>query len=271
MNFPIAFELINWSAPWLAPYKAIGEPIAKQVLFGKRVHVALNDAPDSNPHIHCPVRFVAQAESEGAAAYETFIWQTKTVPTRDNLHDFFNGMMWLHYPRIKAQLNALQAAAIKEQGVGQHRGKLRDALTLFDENTAFLIEPHDANATLLSAIQDKAWADAFITHRALWQDARLLLFGHALIEKLVTPRKAITAHVFCPPTIKGESAFNGNELSTIDMQMAALLSAEHLSTKPYAPLPLMGVPTWCADNEDFAFYDDAQVFRPPQSALQSAL
>jgi hypothetical protein len=35
----------------------------------------------------------------------------------------------------------------------------------------------------------------FVTQRELWAEARLLLFGHALLEKLVTPRKPITAHV----------------------------------------------------------------------------
>ena len=36
--------------------------------------------------------------------------------------------------------------------------------------------------------------EGVLTLRPLWQEARLLLFGHALMEKLVAPRKAITAH-----------------------------------------------------------------------------
>jgi hypothetical protein len=251
INWNIDCNAINWDAPWLAPYKPIGIGLAKQVLLGSPVHAALNEALDSNLQINCPVRFVPQEESQGAAAYESFIWQTKTIPTRDNLHDFFNGLVWLHFPKTKAQLNELQAAAIEAAGVTATRGKLRDALTLFDENAAFLIEPQP-EAKLLQAIQDKAWRDAFVTRRANWASASVIIFGHALLEKLVTPRKAITAHVFCAQT----------PVRVLDdTAIAAALNAEHLVTKPYAPLPVMGVPAWCAENMDAAFYDDANVFR----------
>jgi hypothetical protein len=247
----MAFDLINWNAPWLIPYKSIGERIAEQVLLGSPVHKALNEAVISNPQIHCPVRFVPQEESSGAAAYESFIWQTKTVPTRDNLHDFFNGLVWLHFPKIKARLNELQAAAIAEQGISQHRGRLRDAMTLFDENAAFLIEPKSELA-LLKAIRNKAWEHVFTDNRAAWEDAQLIIFGHALLEKLVTPRKAMTAHVFCPPSPMHIG---------VDAGIAAVLSADHLAKKPYAPLPVMGVPGWCAENMSPDFYGDATVFR----------
>jgi hypothetical protein len=249
----MAFDLINWNAPWLLPYKPIGIKLAEQVHLGSPVHMALNDALDSNPHIHCPVRFVPQEESQGAAAYESFIWQTKTVPTRDNLHDFFNGLVWLHFPKTKARLNELQATAIETAGVTQHRGKLRDALTLFDENAAFLIELNPKSA-LLQAIRDKAWQSVFIDARTAWQSAQLIIFGHALLEKLVSPRKAMTAHVFCQQ-IPIDAAID------TDVQIAKQLSPEHLATKPFAPLPVMGVPGWCAENEETLFYDDDAVFR----------
>ena len=251
---PAHGNTINWNTPWLLPYKPIGIRLAEQVASGSPVHMALNDVLVSTPHIDCAVRFVPQEDSQGAAAYESFIWQTKTVPTRDNLHDFFNGLVWLHFPKIKARLNELQAAAIEAAGVTQHRGKLRDALTLFDENAAFLIEPKDKNnkSPLLQAILDKAWRHVFIGKRTAWNDAQLIIFGHALLEKLVFPRKAITAHVFCPQT----------DIHKLDDDaIAAELNPEHLATKPYAPLPVMGIPSWCAESEDAAFYDDSAVFR----------
>jgi Protein of unknown function (DUF3025) len=253
INWNVDWNAINWDAPWLLPYKPIGIRLVEQVNSGSPVHMALNELLDSTPQIHCPVRFVPQEESQGAAAYESFIWQTKTVPTRDNLHDFFNGLVWLHFPKIKARLNELQAAAIEAAGVTQHRGKLRDALTLFDENAAFLVESK-SESILLQAIRDKAWQRVFIDERTAWQDAKLIIFGHALLEKLVSPRKAMTAHVFCPPS---------RLQAADDAAIAAMLVPEHLATKPYAPLPVMGVPGWCMDNEDAAFYDDTAVFRAP--------
>jgi hypothetical protein len=49
------------------------------------------------------------------------------VPTRENLHDFFNGLVWQTFPLIKRELNALQAAQIAAAGVGKSRGPARDA------------------------------------------------------------------------------------------------------------------------------------------------
>jgi hypothetical protein len=51
-------------------------------------------------------------------AYEAHIFQTRSVPTRDNLHDFFNGLVWLAFPQAKRRLNALQAAEIERMVSG---------------------------------------------------------------------------------------------------------------------------------------------------------
>ena len=48
----------------------------------------------------------------------------------------------------------------------------------------------------------------------------------------------------------------------IDTWLAQDLSAAKLATKPFSPLPVLGVPGWWAANADPAFYDDAEVFRP---------
>jgi hypothetical protein len=43
--------------------------------------------------------------------------------------------------------------------------------------------------------------------------------------------------------------------------VAALATPRDLS-----PLPLMGIPGWCADNEDPAFYGNTRIFRPGRRA-----
>ena len=55
------------------------------------------------------MRFVPQSFLPAGQAYEQFIFETGTVPTRDNLHDFFNGLCWLRFPKTKQKLNQLQA------------------------------------------------------------------------------------------------------------------------------------------------------------------
>ena len=206
-----------------------------------------------------PVQFVPQSTLPPNTAYEDFIFKTGQVPTRDNLHDFFNGLCWIHFPKTKRRLNELQAAQIAQDGIGQVRGAVRDALTLFDENAAFLCAP-DA---LWDALARKDWQSLFVEQRTLWQHAQLVLFGHALLEKLVSPRKAITAHVYrVQPAI--------HAMEDLDAFVAADLSAQNLAGKPFAHLPVLGVPGWWMDNENPAFYDDSSVFRPLRRGLERA-
>ena len=237
-------ETINWDAPWLWPWRDPGEVVAQCVAGGQSVADALNVLQ------RAPKRFIPQAELPADVAYEQHIFDTGCVPTREGLHDFFNGLAWIHFPCTKVRLNELQAAQILRSGIQPVRGPARDALTLFDENVALLQAP-DA---LWDALATKDWTNLFVTLRPLWAETQLILFGHALAEKLVTPRKSITAHVF--------RVFEpSRSLGDIDAWLAAELSAELLTTKSFAHLPVLGVPGWCAENEDSTFYADTEVFR----------
>ena len=233
------------AAPWLKPYRKAGALADSCFEAGMKV-------PDTLNRLGCSaVQFVAQCELPAGKAYEAFIFETATVPTRDNLHDFFNGLCWLKFPLAKAKLNALQAAQIATAGVRPVRGPVRDALTLFDENAALLSAP----PALWDALLARDWKRLFIELRPLWADAQLVLFGHALLEKLVSPRKPITAHVYRAPLAI-------DSIASLDFWLAEDLSADKLAAKPFSPLPVLGVPGWWAENENFSFYDDSQVFRP---------
>lgn len=228
--------------PWLLPYV----PIAQEVLRSSDMSssaTALNNAIDE---VANAVRFIEHSVLPTDEHYETFIARTGCVPTRDNLHDLFNGLMWLCYPQTKRRLNALHAREIALHGTSGARGTLRDALTLFDENGAVLQAP----AVLIDALRRRDWKTVFVKERALWQSARLLLFGHALLEKLLQPRKAITAHVWIVEELSDEVL-----AATID---------ETLTPKRLLPLPVLGVPGWWSANEQAEFYDDATVFRLPR-------
>jgi hypothetical protein len=236
---------IDWAQPWLAAVREQGEIVAAAAH-----DTAVADALQAVRKPQLP-RFIPQDELPAGTAYETHIFDTGTVPTRDNLHDFFNGLIWLHFPQAKRRLNELQAAEIARHGIGRQRGPLRDALTLFDENGAVL----DAPPALWEALVARDWRRLFVTERARWSEARLLVFGHALLEKLTAPRKGLTAHVlFAPGTSRS--------IYPVDECIVQALSAAHLATKPFVPLPVLGVPGWWAENTNPCFYDDADVFRP---------
>lgn len=204
----------------------------------------------------CPVRFTSQSSLPTGMAYEQFIHETGLCPTRDNLHDFFNGLCWFRFPKVKTLLNRIQAQQIRRQGVGQHRGVIRDTITLLDEGGLFLLAPQP----LWEAILQRDWQRAFIGERQLWSQAQTAVFGHALLEKCVNPYKAITANVIRVPA--------GTDIKDIDRVMSreleGILSDGRLQAKPLCPLPVMGIPGWDAASEDPAFYSDLQVFRPPR-------
>jgi Protein of unknown function (DUF3025) len=238
---------IDWNAPWLAGWRAVGEPIARQVVAGVAQPEALNAAG------HAGVRFVPQSDLPEGQAYEDFIFATGQVPTREGLHDFFNALCWMHFPQAKKRLNQLQAREIARAGVGQVRGPVRDAATVFDEN-ALLIQPSDA---VWSALTEHRWVDAFVGLRSEWAHTRLWAFGHAALEKAVQPYKSITVHLWRVP--------QGVAQADLDAWLAQDLTPEKLARKPFSPLPLLGVPGWWLANEDPAFYADASVFRPRRS------
>ena len=249
---PERFEFwhaLAWGRPWLAPYRAAGERVVARLEGGAGVAEALNAAAaDSAPLLPAGrLRFVSAQELPRGEPYETFIARSACVPTRDNLHDLLNGLVWLAFAPLKRRLNALHAEQIALSGVGPKRGAVRDALTLLDENGAFWQAP----AGLVDALQQRDWQALFVQRRAAWLDARLTLFGHALLEKLCQPRKAITAHVWPLPLGVDPQEF-----------LVDALSPQTLAARPCLALPVLGVPGWWPQNQQPDFYADARVFRP---------
>jgi len=242
---PPVLAPVPWTASWLDPWRAMGQAVVGSVEQGLPVWQALNR------HLQAPVRFVPQDALPNGIAYEQFIAQTRQCPTRDGLHDLFNGLCWGLFPATKRRLNQLQSGQIAQTGIRPTRGAVRDALTVFDENAALLQAP-DA---LWAALANKQWPLLFGSLRPLWSQARLVLFGHALLEKLAAPRKPITAHVLRIGVPAGSS------LAAWDAWLADTLDSGGLTGRPFAHLPVLGVPGWWPANENPQFYLDDRVFR----------
>lgn len=205
-----------------------------------------------------PLRFVPQGQLPDHQAYELFIAQTGGVPTRDNLHDRFNALIWLMAPLTKARLNRRQSDVIEVALRTADRGATRDAATIWDENLLVLCVPHQ-DATRVRALLDlRDWQALFLLHRQKWHcDWQVVPFGHALLEKLEHPFKSITAHTLVLPT--------PCQWPLIDQHLAGI-AAGPLSTKLFSPLPVMGIPGWSPDNVEPEFYADTHVFRPSRFA-----
>lgn len=260
---------IDWSRPW---YDAVRPAFEQLALADEAFSGAFNRNAARlalRNHRDLAVSFVPQESLPEGMAYEEFISATGKVPTRDNLHDFFNGLVWQTFPRIKRELNALQAAQIAAAGgVGKSRGPARDAATIFDENAALLVvRASSEGRELVDELRAHCWDAALFEKRAMFgPDAQLWLFGHALMEKLVAPRKAITAHVRV--VFAGDDYFALDadaRRAWIDASVAATLQAEVLTTSSFTPLPVLGVPGWWP-GQDREFYLDTTVFRPKRTA-----
>ena len=287
-HVPIAaLPPVDWTQPWLAPVRRAGLALVAGLAqatadapsvasAGVSAAPSVADALNASPLVcsvpcpaPCPVQFVPQHSLPPGEAYEAFIRRTGQVPTRNNLHDLFNGLVWQRFPRAKARLNVLQAAEIGRQGVGAVRGLVRDAITVFDENGALLLAP----PALWQALLARDWHALFVTHRPLWAQATLVLFGHALMEQLVVPRKNITAHVLVEQfssefedfAAAGQNLGAPDGLAELDAALATRLTPERLAGKPFTPLPVLGVPGWWPDNADPGFYADVSVFRPKRA------
>jgi hypothetical protein len=266
---PLDFRgTIDWQRPWMASLREIGQPLCvpdtdwRSAINAIASNCALTTAGGRL------LKFVAQSELPVQTSYEAFIHRTGKVPTRTNPHDFLNALIWLSYPRIKARLNALQAADLDAalipsitQSSPIPRSRLRDALTLFDEN-AVLVACSDP--AIFDLLRLHAWTSLFIDHRiAFSTHCEVFVFGHALIEKLVTPYKAITAHAWL--VLVDATFFTKSTVAkkaSLDSGVAQQLD-ERLRKATFTPLPVLAVPGWC-EAQDELFYADSNVFRPPR-------
>lgn len=250
-----------------------------------------------NANNHLPLKnfrqqtltFVPQDSLPPNTAYEQFIAEEGNICTRDNLHDLFNGIIWLNFPKTKAVLNQLHMLDIANNGIQQQRSALRHALTLFDENGGIVVS---SELSILQALQAFDWQTALFINHKQWQNfadnttstTQFFPFGHALLEKLVSPRKAICSHSLLlqvpeswfTQTTTEQRAFLDDflsqwllDLTLIDGKLPAD-SAIIFNSKIFQPLPVLGIPHF-AENQTLDFYKDTIVFRPPRVGVQAKI
>lgn len=217
-----------------------------------------------------PLRLVP-AEPQ-AGPYEERIYSCAELAVRErNWHDFFNVLAWLIYPRAKAGLNERHFHAAQRERESNaasqgNRGRVRDALTTFDESGAIVTS---LDAELLAELSAFRWKTLFWQKRERASAAmRVFVFGHALFEKTLEPYVGLTAHAclfLVDPDFNAMSL--ESQLERIDVLLAQRLHDVRAFATPQAlaPLPLLGVPGWWPGNEAETFYDDTRYFRSGRS------
>lgn len=207
-----------------------------------------------------PLQFALQTRHCGQHDYEAGIHTTGLVPSRArNWHDLFNALTWLAFPQTKATLNALHCTTLQP---GINRTATSDAATLFDESGLVLTGDNDS---LIQLLIDRRWQEALVDRRADWLQVRAYVFGHAVLEKLLTPWPGITAKCLFVKTPANTA------LASLDTTIAGIWrQAEIHDPAALFPMPVLGIPGWWVANEFAGFYADERVFRP-QRPLKSGI
>jgi len=249
--------------PGLAPYArwlaaGPGPDLAALNFLAREQGLSL---PDGRPLV-----FVAPRSRLRALDYERAIAERGEITTREgSLHDACNALAWLRFPRTKAALNAVHVQAA-DAATGNARSRPRDAATLLDES-GLLLSCGDAG--MVALLRARAWRELFWQRRDDVVRGMLpLVLGHGLAQKLVSPYRAITAHVLITGPVPARAdgagvAFDAVDAETVDAEAAAAIAAPAFGPDLLTPLPVAALPGWDSERLGELLFDDLSVFRPP--------
>jgi hypothetical protein len=219
-------------------------------------------------HAGHSLRFVPQQSGKLAfeSQYEPRCYLTGEVQTRENnWHDLLNALVWLTFPKAKAAINARHYLALQQahEPTSSQRGAVRDTNTLMDESGVIVA---CANPELAQLLRDFHWCELFWQRRAeVRQQMGFYLFGHGLYEKAIQPYIGITGQgIIVDVAAEFFTWSHAAQLAHLDEKLATFWTNDKncRTTRELNPVPLLGVPGWCAENNDASFYENTAYFRP---------
>ncbi len=250
--------------PAFAPYSQWVDAARLAAIPACSTHNALARAAGVALPDGTPVKFVeAPGRRVPAIDYERRIAQTGEVAVRrGSLHDFFNVLVWLAFPRTKAALNAVHVAPRPAPAAGS-RAPARDAATLLDESGLLVA---CADPEIMRAWKAREWRAAFgDVRKAGARRLCAVAVGHGLLAKCVAPYRAITAHALVVPIAAGGLPDEPSELAAaLDAAAARQIaeSGDGWSPRALLALPIAALPGWDGERLGARLFDDASVFRP---------
>lgn len=193
--------------------------------------------------------------------YEQHVARLGSVPTRPgNWHDFFNMVVWAHFPKLRWALNALHVDP--KPGPVDPRNKRAPAQNLaatFDEAGMLVVSE---SRPILAELQALRFKHVFWERRAeLLATTRFWLVGHGSLEALRHPHPGLAARSLLlhaselPPADDDTS-----RRFQLDALAAQRVSAWRQARSVLDPVPLLAIPGFC-DNDAAAFYDDLRNIR----------
>lgn len=219
---------------------------------------ALNQALNGARHTTTGQRLSFAAQTPALLAdglhYETRIFETGVIATRErNWHDLFNVLVWLDRLPLKCAINT---AYLRESQAspGLQRSRSQCALTHFDEAGAVVVL---RDPTLLDLWDAHDWHGLLWRNQAHWAaNARVMLFGHALLEHFLVPSILPVAKCLVLRDASDET------MVTRVLAKAISTGASLRDPQELRPLPLAGLAGWHRENRREDFYLSAPCFRP---------
>ena len=202
--------------------------------------------------------FEHSSQVHSAMGYERQV-ATGVVPTRDCLHDWYNGLVWALYPKTRRLMNQQHLQEGSSGSSGNSRTPMRDAITLVDESGAVLLAD---DPKFFGYLREHDWYSLLVGNRQAWGNRiKLVLVGHGLLEALHRPYKGLCAKVLCLPLLETSNTETPqSDGAALDARLCDAIACL-CTPKDLHPLPVMGVPGWFEENADPTFYEDRQVFR----------
>jgi len=200
--------------------------------------------------------------------YEQIIYESKKVPTRQNWHDFFNGLVWSQFPITKQYFNEQHVEQIQLNQSAKKRSPVRDKLTHFDEcGLVLFTNCKEVNTQL----EQHEWLRLFVENKCKWHSQIIpVIFGHALWEMLLNPFVGLTAKVVVievTDSVLAQIQSNKDSAdrhAVCDNLLFAHISQRNLisAKRPWLPMPLLGIPKWSPIEQNDSFYRNDSYFMP---------
>jgi hypothetical protein len=196
-----------------------------------------------------------RAELAAAGSFDRLLARTNAIPTRlHSFHDLLGALIWLHFPALKTAIHRVQLAADPAT-----RGPRENAATHLDESGVLVLSSDPAIFEALTALD---WISVFWERRAeLQQTTRFLVFGHGLLDALREPHPRLMGMALYARVTRARLTLSDSEFRPfVDAGLAKLVPEFLNEPAILAPLPVLGVPGWSA-NQARAYYEDERYFR----------
>lgn len=207
-------------------------------------------------------RFVRQ-EREALASvggYEPHVAERRAVPTRPrHWHDFFNMVVWAHFPAVRWALNELHVdKALGPVDPRNGRAPQQNVVAQLDESGMLVTS---TSASLLDDLRALRFKRIFWERRAeLLETTQFWLIGHGTLESLLAPHLGLACKAVLLEVPAGSAPHSDAFRHDVDARAAQLIRSWRAGAPVLDPVPVLGIPGY-ADNGSGEFYDDARYFR----------